>query len=420
MSNSKSIRWSSNGRIIPQLEPHTKAKHQLLEEYIKNWIIILCANHGWKETTVTLVDGFCGGGIYRDDNNHLWEGSPIRMIKMIEEGHRIVQEERSKPYHKLNVKFIFIEKEKEHIECLRKQIIEHGFGQYLESGQCILICKEFISAVDDCINFAKKGHSFFFLDPFGIDDIDMDSVRKIIALKRSEILWSYMIHSLTRILPNINNNYRIIQEILEAGEYYQEIPNNKDMIVRQQYLKNQSMLLIREKSQVKFIYPFALMKNKQSVLYYLVHLANDPKAIEVMKKYIWQYNNLEYRYHYNIFGSGFRTIDYYENNLKLYDIEEVNLNHCLTEISDKLLTIINSTPEDIVVDDLYNYHILEQSPGTLDHLVKSLNQLRDGGEIEIIKPDNKIFKGNNIDKRYRIRQCQLKQLTFFDLNSFIE
>ncbi len=415
MSKSKEIYWTADGSEIHELEPHTKAKHQLLEEYLKNWIIILCANHGWKETTVTLIDGFSGGGIYKD-GNQLWEGSPIRMIKMVEEGHRIVREERHKSYHKLKAKFIFIDKQQEHIDCLRKQIIDFGFGHYLESQECILICDEFRNAVDRCISETQRGHSFYFLDPFGIDDIDMNIIRDILSLKGSEILWTYMIHSLIRLLPKRELNKRIIQGILEAEGYYKEIPSNQEVTARQQYLKDQSLLLIRSKSHVKYLYPFALMKNKNTVLYYLIHLANDPKAIEVMKDCTWKYNNLEYRYHFETYGCGFRTLDYYENNLKFYDIEEENINTCFSDLYEQIIPLISSNPEGITLDSLHR-QVLEKNPATFYHLVELLSQLRSASEVKIIKPDNKSFTGKNIDKKYRI--CIPDEQTIFDLKPYM-
>lgn len=414
MSNKK-IYWTADGSSMIDIKPHTRAKHLLLEEYVKNWIDTLCGNHGWCENTVTLIDGFCGGGIYKDGES-LWEGSPIRMMKMVEEGHRIVKEERSKPYHKLNVKFIFIDQQQEHIDCLKKQIINYGFEYYLKSDQCIFICKEFEEALDDCLSQIKKGYSFFFLDPFGIDDIGMKSIRKIINLNRSEILWAFMVKSLVRLLPKRDMNKRIIQELLEADEYYQDIPDNRQILMRQQYIKNESLNLIRDKSQVKYLYPFALMEDKNTVLYYLVHLANDPKAIEVMKYSTWKYNNLEYRYHHDTYGSGFRTLEYFNENYKFMDIGEDNYNVCLQDLYTQITPIINFNQDGIELGEIYR-QILEKNPGTIDHLRELVNQLREYKEVEVIKPNGKIFTGEKIDKKYKI--VKPIQPTIFDLRPII-
>jgi three-Cys-motif partner protein len=74
--------WQADGNYLPAVKPHTKAKHQILADYVKNWIVTLCGNNMGKRKTVTLIDGFCGGGMYVDpeNNNELWKGSPIRII----------------------------------------------------------------------------------------------------------------------------------------------------------------------------------------------------------------------------------------------------------------------------------------------------------------------------------------------------
>ncbi|MBW4545919.1 MAG: three-Cys-motif partner protein TcmP [Symplocastrum torsivum CPER-KK1] len=425
MGKKEEILWSADGTLLLELQPHTRAKHQLLAEYIRNWIDTLCSNNRWRESKVTLVDGFCGGGLYRDGNS-FWEGSPIKMIRMLEEGYRMVREERSKPYYHLHFKFIFIDKQKEHIDCLRKQIIDAGLGHYLDSDRCQLICKEFEKAVDECISQAKGGHSFFLLDPCGIDDVSMSSIRKIIDLGNSEILWTYMIKHLLRLLPQSKINdkeikRRVIQDILEAEMYYdykhyKQLESTKNITAAQQYLKNQSLQLIRNQGRIKYLYPFALMKDKNTVLYYLVHLANDPKAIEVMKYSTWKYNNLEYRYHYDCYGVGFRTLEYYEENSKFCDVDETNLNICLEDLSKKILPLIGNSEDGLTLSEIQD-RIIEATPATSEHLIFLINELKKFNEVEVIKTNGKDFKGYNIAPKYLIRKPW--QRTLFDLRSII-
>jgi three-Cys-motif partner protein len=344
------------------------------------------------------------------------------MIRMVEEGYRIVKEERSKPYYQLDAKFIFVDKEQEHISCLRKQIIEAGLGHYLDSGQCQLICKEFEKAVDECVSLARGGHSFFLIDPCGIDDVSMNSIRKIIKLGSSEILWTYMIKHLLRLLKKREINKKVVQEILEADqyynyEYYQELKSNKKITACQQYLKDQSMHLIKTQGTIKYLYPFALMRDKNTVLYYLVHLANDPKAIEVMKYSIWKYNNLEYRYHYDVYGSGFRTVEHYEQNAKFYDIEEENLSLCLEDLHQQINPIIYSSEDGITVADIQE-KIIEKTPATFTHLVNLINDLKHFNEVEVLKTNGKIFTGSKIEPKYVIRKPQ--QGALFDLRPIIK
>lgn len=96
--------WSADGKDIPSIDLHTKAKHQILEKYIENLIITLYGKPRYGETKFTLIDGFCGGGIYKNPGELQWVGSPIRMIKAVREGFN-----KSKRKIPLDVKYIFID-----------------------------------------------------------------------------------------------------------------------------------------------------------------------------------------------------------------------------------------------------------------------------------------------------------------------
>lgn len=55
------------------IEPHTRAKHQILEECLKAWFPILLRWQG----RVLYLDGFAGPGVYSGGE----EGSPIIALK---------------------------------------------------------------------------------------------------------------------------------------------------------------------------------------------------------------------------------------------------------------------------------------------------------------------------------------------------
>lgn len=76
--------WNADGSKLPAIDIHTKAKHLIIDKYIENLVITLYKKAVYGVTTFTFIDGFCGGGMYKD-NNQEWEGSPIRLIKAVRE-----------------------------------------------------------------------------------------------------------------------------------------------------------------------------------------------------------------------------------------------------------------------------------------------------------------------------------------------
>ncbi len=122
-------KWSADGSYIPSIDPHTQAKHRILEAYIENLIITLygTGQHGLER--FTFVDGFCGGSIYDDqENKNSWYGSPIRIINAVREGYK-----KSKRTYSLDVKFIFIDNNPEHLNCLKHYYIpQAGFEELVD------------------------------------------------------------------------------------------------------------------------------------------------------------------------------------------------------------------------------------------------------------------------------------------------
>jgi three-Cys-motif partner protein len=408
MSN-PDTKWTKDGKNKPIIEPHTKTKHLLTEQYITDLIYKLYGQtypHGIK--TFTFVDGFCGGGIYEDpETKESWYGSPIRLIRAVREGYL-----KSKRTHPLSVKFIFIDNNKNHLECLKnfampdagleelahekENIFTSDLGALTE--QCEFICDDFEKIVDYCVFNAdsRKGHSLFFLDPFGWSDVSMQSFRKINSLKKSEIIYTFMTDYIKRFVCSKGEIGRdTFEKLLETEGYFDlKHLNDLDKFGEQAFYRNELMRLFRDKGNAKKIITFAVIpKNNDRVLYYLLHISSHLTALEVMKEGSWLYNNLDYQYHYDIYGQGFRTSLYFQENQ--FDLE-LNINQdseisCIEKLDKDLEHLINKYEQGISFKDLRNT-TMERNPATRKHYHKYLQMLKDAKEIEIIR-ENKVYNG---------------------------
>ncbi len=422
--------WSADGSHIPDIHPHTKAKHQILETYLENLIYTLYGKGRYGETTFTFVDGFCGGGMYCDrDNKREWKGSPIRIIEAIRAGYK-----KSKREYDLNVKFIFINNDREHLDCLKNYSMpKAGLGE-LVNGQphefqgevgklveeCEFICGEFENFVNEVIFKIdlRKGHSFFFIDPYGWTDVSMQSIRKINNLKRTEILYTYMINYIKRFVCDRDGKDKdTFNRILDAEEYYQfDNFNSFNRIGGQCYLRNESMRLFRDKGKAKYVFTFSMIpRGDISVLYYLMHLSQKLTALEVIKESFWQENNLDYQYYFELYGHGFRTADFYEENqmeLK-FDITKNSEYFCLEKLDSHLGNIIRNNQDGIIFHELC-HQTMERNPASKEHYTSYINLLRNEKEIDIWR-NGEIVKGRKIDlhKSDIIKLTKYKQLSIF-------
>ena len=414
------IDWSSDGSKLPNIEPHTKAKHKILEDYVADWIFTLCGNNMGKRKTVTLIDGFCGGGMYRDCNK-LWYGSPIRLINAVDQGLERVKKDKSKPYYQLNVKYIFIDNKQSHIDCLKKQMQVSGLGKYVNNPDlCSFICEDFELIVSKIISSLKqrKGSSLFILDPFGYTDVSMQTIRQIISLQKSEIVYTYMIDFVRRFLKERNGSLNnAFNNILEAGGYYELANIDQDIYSQQEYLRNETLRLFRDKGKAPYVYSFALLQTERLVTYYLIHLANSPTAQKVIKNSLWIHNtmNLSYQFNYDVYGMGFRSPDFYNSNQRLFNINEGNERAAIENLNNDVMKRIHFAKQ-VNFGTLHN-STMQFNPATVKHYTMFIDEQRDAGEIEVIR-NGKKTKAKNLKYTDIIAKPQYKQLQIIDINKY--
>ncbi len=411
--------WTVDGSHLPDVQPHTKAKHRLVEEYIQNWIVTLCGNSRGMSKKVMIVDGFCGGGMYRDpDNSEMWEGSPIRIIRAVEKGLERVKKEKSKPNYDLQAKYVFIDSNKNHLDSLKVHMIGSGFDSHLNDPEkCELIHGEFDQKLDKILLEVKesKCSSFFLLDPFGYTDVSMRNMRDIIDLKKSEILYTFMIESVIRFLKERDGKLKkAFEKVLEADGYY-EVENKFDNTpAQQEYLKNQTLNLFRKRTNADFVYGFSLLHNQSIVKYYLIHLASSVVAQRVMKSAMWVQNNLDFlcQHHDNVYGMGHKSIYYYEdkNFPRLFDIKQTNTQACIEKLDEDLMPLIYSG-EGLQFSDL-ELQTIQRNPATIKHYAEFVNQQRDAKEIEVIR-DGKITTSKQVKATDIILRAKYKQTKLF-------
>jgi three-Cys-motif partner protein len=100
-----------------ELQPHTRAKHAILQRYLRAWIPIL-AQGGFPN--ILYIDGFAGPGRYAGGE----DGSPIIAIKSaLEHAARI----------KGNILFLFVEERSDRAGVLRECLDELAAPEQLSN-----------------------------------------------------------------------------------------------------------------------------------------------------------------------------------------------------------------------------------------------------------------------------------------------
>ncbi len=149
------------------IEPHTKAKHEILERYLDAWFPILATYN----QRIVYIDGFCGPGRYKGGE----DGSPIIAIKKALNHFGRLQNRE--------ISFIFIDERKDRIDHLKSEIasmnIPSNFSIYTE-------VSEFEKTVGQILNDLKSKNlnlapTFAFVDPFGFKGVPFTLVKELLS-----------------------------------------------------------------------------------------------------------------------------------------------------------------------------------------------------------------------------------------------
>lgn len=178
---------SAPRETVWELGEHSRGKHLVLKEYLKVWLPIL----GQTQGRILFLDGFAGPGEYKGGE----EGSPIIALNAFL-GHS------ARPGIKAEVKFVFIEKEKDRAEHLRKLV--RPLKRRLPSGSDAEIVH---GAFDETLareldSLTEAGETlapcFAMVDPFGVSDTPMEVIARILAHPKSEVYISVMYEHINR------------------------------------------------------------------------------------------------------------------------------------------------------------------------------------------------------------------------------
>jgi len=265
-----------------------------------------------------------------------------------------------------------------------------------------LYCEEFkiVAQKDIFPNWDNRRFYFFLLDPCGWSDVTMEIIRCINSHNKTEILFTYMVDHIRRFAVSIQRP--LFDKIFEAQGYFEKPFRNYEVDHEQQYFRNETIRLFRDKGKAKFVFTFALISDQitktqqkdlkrdpNRVLYYLIHLSNHERAVEVMKESFAKEKNLIYQFYFEVYGYAFRSSEFYEKEqgiLRFDDIDVTDDSFCINLLEPQVTALIESKPEGIPYGTIRRITV-EKNPSLEIHYKKLLCQLRDNGDIEILRKD---------------------------------
>ena len=164
----------------PLIEPHSKAKLDVLRSYLRAYFDRLNVNPNREKFKLDLVDGFAGGGTFRDGED-IVSGTPLIMLEEFQEAINRLNRNRTKPLS-FDCKFYFVDKEAAHTDHLRKVLKEREY--VVNDDKIVVRNSPFEEEVDNILAEIRRrqpraGRAIFLLDQTGFSQVELELVNRI-------------------------------------------------------------------------------------------------------------------------------------------------------------------------------------------------------------------------------------------------
>ena len=252
-----------------ELDPHTRAKHEILRRYLAAWFPIL----GTYNSRIVYIDGFSGPGRYKYGE----PGSPTIALDVALNHCRATRGE---------IVFWFIEERDDRLAHLKQELaairVPAHFKVTAESGRFDEKFGKVLCSIEADKNALAP--TFAFIDPFGFSGIPFSLIERLLGHKRCEAFITFMVDAINRFLEHPED--KVVQHIVDAfgGDEAVKIakgPGDRIVKLRELYQSKLS-------SVAKYVRFFEMRDRQDRTQYYMFFATNSEVGQLKMKEAMWK------------------------------------------------------------------------------------------------------------------------------------
>ena len=385
MSSNSRFSWR-NGP--PRLETHSRAKHQILREYIISYLKVVCQQQRMPEFKIALVDGFSGGGKYEGQE----PGSPFVLIQSVNEAEYLINSSRASTAQvNIRANHYFVEENKDNYIYLQESIKESEYKSRL--GKALFLFRgTFREHLREIVEHIKKiapragGGAIFFLDQTGYTDVSIGDIQYIRSnLPQSEIIVTVSIDWLIDFIGNEESLKKTtdsigITQYLDIDEIV-KIKKEKSVEWRS-IIESKFSIAFQKAAEYRFFIPFFIEPLYGHRGYWLLHLSSNVRAHNVMMECVW--GNANFMKHYGNTGLDIYKIAYKPSNgvplpgMSFTEIERRNHKNGLIEKMPDYIWKRGGGPLKNIIENTCN-----NTAADLSLYKESLSEIWDQGDIDV-------------------------------------
>ncbi len=258
------------------IEPHTIAKHAILQRYLKAWLPILSYSSG----RAVYIDAFAGPGLYSNGQ----KGSPLIALDTLLNS---TSEVRAHDFT-----FVFIEKDADRCEHLDSLVTE--YRRRLPHVRCEVICGAFdetMTIILDILDSSEQqlAPTFLFADPFGYSHTPMSTIARFMSHPKCEVLVNFMYEDVNRFITHPNEAHsNTIDKLFGSREWRNYewdsmAPRERERAIHDLYQHQLNIV-----GGAQFVRSFRMINRGNRTDYYLFFGTNHPKGLDKMKESMWR------------------------------------------------------------------------------------------------------------------------------------
>ena len=385
------FKWHPDGPP-PSIEEHSKAKLDVLRSYLRAYFDRLNVYPGREEFRLDLIDGFAGGGTFRDGGQTL-PGSPLIMLEEAEAAEDRLNRRRKKPL-RFDCRFYFVEKEVSHTEHLRRVLTERGYR--IDDGKVVVRNGKFENEVGNILKEVvrrqpRAGRAIFLLDQTGFSQVELALVADIFRkLPAAEFILTFAADALINHLAETPEMVKAVAPLgltkFDVRDLIAQKGEAGGMALVQRTLRTH----LRTITGATYDTPFFLRPKKSRRALWFPHLSRHPTARDVMIQRHWDHRNT-----FEHYGSGgfemlgwealeARTLPLFRfGGLEARKMQD----QLLKSMPDRLAQLASDQP---VTVDAVRHALANETAARFSDLDEVVLELFRGKEFDILNPDGKV------------------------------
>lgn len=290
------------GNAPPVLDQHSAVKHSILESYVSRYIETVMSQAIIPKLTLSLVDGFAGGGEYLSETGSgSVDGTPLLMMRAVHEARAKINVGRKITPREVDAEFFFVEKNKDSARYLQQHLAKRRADGAIADCDYQRVQLRNSGILDELqqivarIKGRRNGcRAIFLLDQYSYRAVPMSTIRWLMAeLPGAEVILNFNVGSLMTFLSDREANRKPLRAIdLEQYVPWEWLKNRSTEQDWRTALQRHLAHGIKVETGAQFMTMFFVRPQAaNSWSYWLVHLSQRYKAHDVMKALHWEHSS---------------------------------------------------------------------------------------------------------------------------------